>query len=201
MKCWKTLPGSGIQCTTQHSTESNPAYTWREIKKINHANANVSFKAHMWTNNAHLVYASQPAGHKDPCQTIKLNVKHRKCSGNCVQKTYMKMYVSFSFFFPVCLISLLLHLWITRRLFPQFCYLFCDFPQAISLSTPPTPPSPSLSGWPSTSFISARSSVCLPSFFWGGLISFPISLSYMLGEAPCMGVNEGAARVNTQEDR
>lgn len=105
-------------------------------------------------------------------------------------------------------VLLSLNLYTTRRLFPLLCYLFCDFPQAISLSTPifplylSFPLSLSLSGWPSTSFISACSSVYLPSF-WGALISFSISLSlsYMLGKAPCIGVNEVTAWANTREDR
>lgn len=33
-------------------------------------------------------------------------------------------------------VLLSLNLYTTRRLFPLLCYLFCDFPQAISLSTP-----------------------------------------------------------------
>lgn len=109
-----------------------------------------------------------------------------------------------------------LHLWIARRLFPQFSYLFSDFPRAISLSASPAPvvlPPPSTLSFPLSlslslvdlapvSFPLVHPSVCRLFFFLGGgeLISFPISPSYMLGEAPCMGVNEGAAWVNPQGD-
>ena len=90
-----------------------------------------------------------------------------------------------------------------------FCFLSSVIYFATSLRPFLCPPSPS----PSLSLSLSLSPVDLApvSFphihlsacclFLGRLISFPISLSYMLGLAPCMRVNKGTALVNTQEDR
>lgn len=117
--------------------------------------------------------------------------------------TYMKMYVSFcsstpvSYRCPSLSMSALLA-------FCFLCYLFCDAPQAISLSTLSVALSLSLVDLAPVSFPLGHLSVCCLFFLvrdgqW--LISFSISHSYMLSAAPCMRVNEGTAWVNTQEHR
>lgn len=107
---------------------------------------------------------------------MRINLKNKE-QQNGVKTLFSRHTVSKFMFlfvsFPSCPLSvsalcLSLHFTNTRLLFSQFSYLFCDFPQAISLSTTTASPLPlSLSGWPSTSFISARSSVRPSSFFLG----------------------------------
>lgn len=151
------------------------------------------------------------------CSAASHDPSHNKFNATFwILCSYMKMYVSFRSSVLASLISLpslppslnrspsvssvlLSILWLSSG------HFFVRLPRhpPSTFHTLLSPLALPLSGWPSTSFISARSSVCLPSFFFGGggeLISFPISPSYMLGEAPCMGVNEGAAWVNPQGD-
>ena len=141
--------------------------------------------------------------HQEPLQTIKFNAK-QETGNTSIHRTRMFILSLLSF---SCLLSAsVLFLSLAARL--AFCflscrYLFCDFPQAIPFVQPPPPPSVCPSCWPSTGFISARSSNCLPSCFflggggWTNLFFFQ-SLSHMLGGASCLRVNEGAAWVNTR---
>lgn len=105
--------------------------------------------------------------HKDALHTIRLNIMFWLLHSEDIHENVCFILFLLLFLIAVCP-RLSLHARITRLLFPQLCYLFCDFPQAISLSISI---SLSLSGWPSTGFISSRSSVCLLCFFlcvWGG---------------------------------
>lgn len=92
---WReTLSGSVIHYTTRHRFKpSLHGTTWQNIKKINYANANVSFYSpHVNTQcKFRLWFLPCCATRTLQLQIIQLTVKYRKCSEHCVQKTYMKM--------------------------------------------------------------------------------------------------------------
>lgn len=180
----EALLGSVIHCTAQcRFKPSLHGITWQNIKKINDGMLLPVFTDQVWIHNAGSWILTKLQGRRK-------SEAAEKCRRSSQHKTYRKLCGVFDF----CITCLF---WITSLCLLCSAVYFETFLRPFIAPPPTTPPlfQPSLplSGWPSPGFISAPSSVCLPSFRW---LIFSYNLLVILGGAPCMRVNEDAAWVN-----